>query len=225
MIIISGTVSLNSAGNETDENKIFRKNDHFICLDAKNSQCREFNNILVELPLVRNDYYTGKFINAAAGAYQLNKIPVLTPGDRIRVIADGYITFSKNAGYVKAEKPFYYASGVCWSTSTLGKLMDEANINFSRKYGLPLFVFNFGDRVPHNKPAKTYTTSNNGYGYAILRTGNHVQDYSFTVNPEIKNNIDLSDLRLRIVMTTSESNPEGYTGKSIGAYLVSNKEF
>jgi hypothetical protein len=184
------------------------------------------NKGLIELPLVSYDYYYGKHINAAAAANEINYIGILEPGDRIRVISDGYVTFSGSRGYISPGSGFMYASGVCWASSTLGTLMDEANRVFNRKYDMPLFIFYYGDRSPHPHYYSTYRNSNYGYGYAVVRhPGGSTADYKFTVNPELKNIPKFENLKIKIVMVARTDNPDAFLGQSIGGYLKSNVDF
>jgi len=185
-----------------------------------------YQKLLIELPLVREDYYWGKHINATAGINEINQIKILYPGDRIRIIRDGYLTMSSKRGYVNPGGGIMYASGVCWSTSALGTLMDEANKVFTHKYQLPLFVFNRGDRAPHPTRYATYAPSNHGLGYSVVkRAGGSCSDYSFTVNPALKDHPILKDIKINIVMTSSQSHDSAFKGQSIGGYLQTNIDF
>lgn len=185
-----------------------------------------YERYFVELPLYAEDYYYGKYVNAKAATSEINSIPVLVPGDRIAVIGGGYLTLDKSKGYLQPGSKYYYASGVCWSISTLGMLMDEANKDFIEKHGIPLFIFENGDRIPHEHAYRTYTPSNNGYGYSVtkLKVGESF-DYKFTVNPKIENIPELSGLEIKIVMNARDSHRTAYNGESIDAYILSNKKF
>lgn len=185
-----------------------------------------YKKLLVEVPLVRCDYYYGKHINATAGVNEVNRMPVLEPGDSIGLINDGYLTLLGNKGYVSPGSDFMYASGVCWTTSTLGFLMDEANKTFSRKYEIPLFTFNSGDRLPHPESYATYRNTNYGYGYSVVKIPNGSSlDFRFTVNPELANNPRFKNLELKIVMISSIDNENAFMGQSIGAYIKTNINF
>lgn len=179
------------------------------------------------MPLVAQEYYWGKYENAKAGVQGLNKIPVLTPGDDIEVVTEKYINIKSENGYIQPAYGYYYASGVCWSTTVLGGLMDNANADFQKKYGVNLFVFEYGDRSPHSKWYKTYEQANGGYGYAIyqLSEGNPGLEYRFKVNPELDNIDELKDISLKIVMMSTDSHDKAYEGQSIGGYILSNIEF
>lgn len=182
-----------------------------------------FKNSFSEQPLVEKDYYQGKYENAAAGVNGLNRMPILRPGDSIGVVREMYINIRGRNGYVRPSNGFYYGSGVCWSTSTLGFLMDNANDDFNEKYGIDLFVFRGYDRAPHGTYYETY----GGYGYTILQAaeGVPVQDYKFTVNPEISSIPELSDLKLKVVMLASNEHETAAYGQSIAGYILSNKDF
>ncbi|KXK26015.1 MAG: hypothetical protein TR69_WS6001001308 [candidate division WS6 bacterium OLB20] len=179
----------------------------------------------VNLPLYKQDYYWGKYLNGAAGAKELNKMPVLRPGDRISVIRDGYLTLSPKSGYVRPTNGYYYGSGLCWSTSALGQMMDYANTEFRKKFGIDLFVFSGRDRAPHGTWYKSYEHSNRGYGYTVIKiSSGGGQDYSFTVNPAISSLPNMNDFKLKIVMTYRTDFPGAYFGQSIGGYIMTNKD-
>ena len=184
-----------------------------------------FKGVQVDYPLTPEDYYYGKYENGKAGADEINKVPVLRPGDRVRLIRDGYITLYRGKGFVMPGKGYYYGSGLCWSISVVGGLMDDANSEFQAKWGIPLFVFQPGDKAGHKKTYSTYAASNNAYGYSVikLRHGGG-QDYSFTVNPEISNIPELRDLELKLVMTSTDTHETASYGQSIGGYILSNKD-
>lgn len=218
-----------SAGSDNLENvkKEIQKIDQSNSKDSfEGSILNEFQYYyyFLELPLYKTDYYYGKFINAAAAVNELNKMPALMPGDKVSLIKDGYLTFSVKNGYIYPGEGYYYASGSCWVVSTLGAMMDEANKHFERKYSISLFVFNYGDRLPHKYPFKTYTNSNFGYGYTVYKASDWTTDYSFTINPEIAKNKDLKNLRIKIYLFADSKNPEAYLGQSIGAYIMTNLE-
>jgi len=179
-----------------------------------------------EQPLYPQDYYAGKYINAKAGVNQLNLIPILNPGDNIGLIRDGYINL-RGPGYIRPPNGYRYGSGLCWSTSAIGALMDKANMDFQDKFGLSLFVFAPGDRGPHSDYYQTYQNANNGRGYTVLQlsSGAPLQDYRFTINPELNNRKDLADIKIKIVMVASEDHEWGTYGQSIGGYILSNKKF
>lgn len=181
-------------------------------------------NVVFNLPLVRKDFYGGKYENARAGAGELNRIPALKSGMRVRVIADGYITLQRNRGYVQ-PRGYYFGSGLCWSTSALGGMMDVANRQFKQRYGVDLFVFSGGDRAPHSHKYETYTRSNRGGGYTVLKSGSGGQDLRFTVNPKLKTMEGLSDIVLDVEMVAQDDFPGAYKGQSIGAILRTNKPF
>lgn len=185
----------------------------------------KFNKHLVEIPLVRPDYYYGKHINATAAVAEINQTAPLTPGESISLINDGFLTMSSARGYISPGTGFLHASGVCWSTSTLGLMMDEANKNFENKYGLDLFVFQPGDRLPHPAKYATYADSNDGWGYAVVKSYKGGKDFTFTINPEIENNSRLKNLKVEVVMISREDNKEAFLGQSIGAYLRTNVDF
>ena len=184
-----------------------------------------YENYYVEMPLYGEDYYYGKHVNAKSATTELNNMPILRAGDRIEVINDGYLTMDRNYGYVKPGEKFYYASGVCWSVSTLGLLMDDANTSFVDQYGIPLFTFSNGDRYPHSHSYKTYNSSNYGYGYTVVKVGDeYATDYKFTVNPEIEKIEELEDLEIKIVMNARSDHGWGYSGESIEGYILTNKD-
>lgn|GEM_PF-4196630 len=189
-------------------------------------QTLDYRGGFVSLPLYPEDYYYGKHINAAAAAKELNSIPLLSPGDRVEIIKDGYLTMATDEGYTKPEGDYYYASGVCWTVSTYGAVMDQANIEFIEMYGIPLFVFNYLDRIPHKKPYRTYTDSNYGYGYTVsIDPSGYVFDYNFTVNPELSNVPELSDIKVDIVMKSVSNHRTAYNGEAIEGYVISNINF
>lgn len=183
-----------------------------------------YENYYVEMPLYGEDYYYGKHINAKSATSELNQMPVLRAGDRVEVINDGYLSMDKSYGYVKPGEKFYYASGVCWSVSTLGLLMDDANAGFIDKYGIPLFTFDNGDRYPHSHSYKTYNPSNYGYGYTVVKVGDYATDYKFTVNPEIETIAELEDFEIKIVLNARNDHGWGYGGESIEGYILTNKD-
>jgi len=191
--------------------------------DIKVDSDMKYHNSFYELPLYPEDYYWRKYENAAAGAMQLNNMPILHPGDRIAVIGDVYINIKANNGYLRPAYGYGFASGVCWSTSALGLMMDEANKDFESMYQIPLFVFGRYDRAPHSHHYKTY----HGGGYTILQkhTGIAVQDYKFTINPDIANHPNLKNLKLKIVMVATNTHETAAYGQSIGGFIISNYEF
>lgn len=184
-------------------------------------------NSFVELPLFEKDYYWGKYQNAKAGAESINKLPILKTGDNFSLIADKIINIKSYNGFIQPQYGYYFASGVCWSTTTLGYLMDQANHDFYTKYGIDLFIFDSDDRSPHSSFYQTYANANSGYGYAIMQRseGVAILDYSFTVNPQLANIPEFSDLKIKIVILSTEDHLTADHGQSIAAYLVSNLEF
>ncbi len=196
------------------------KTDNFNLSDLEIIEIPSYEYISVELPLYSQDYYYGKYINAKVATNEINTIPILFPGDRVEIIGDGYLTFGRSLGYIDPGDGFYYASGVCWTTSTLGMLMDEANKKFVREYGLPLFTFDKYDRFAHNTQYKTYTGSNNQWGYAVTKLPDgKVFDYKFTVNPELSEYKELKNIRLKIEMEGREDHASAYKGQVIKARL------
>lgn len=191
-----------------------------------NDEAFKFKNTVVKLPLVKKDYYYGKYTNGKAGAVEINRVPVLKPSDNVGLIRDGYLTLSPRSGYVKPPGGYYYGSGLCWAVSALGQLMDEANKEFQAKYGIPLFVFSGRDRAPHPSYYSTYNNSNGGRGYTVIKIGrNGGQDYRFTINPKLASRSQFKDMRLKIVMTYTNTSTKGMFGQQIGAVLYSNKDF
>jgi len=185
-----------------------------------------FKKVLVELPLYSADYYYGKHTNASAAASEINALPILRPGDHFAILGDNIITFSATSGYIQPPGNFYYASGACWATSTLGLLMDEANKRFARDYGIPLFVFESNDRYPHTHAYQTYAPSNSGYGYTVSQIkGAPAADYRFTLNPQLSEIPALKDIQIKIIMLGTKDHPTGYLGESIDAYIESNIDF
>lgn len=187
----------------------------------------EYVNTFVELPLLEENYYWGKYENAKAGVNSLNKISILKPGDKKSLITDNIINIEKENGYIQPQYGYYFGSGLCWSTSALGYLMDKANIEFNQKYGVDLFVFKSGDRSPHSSYYKTYQLANNGYGYSILQASERVPvlEYTFTINPELADIEELKDLELKIVMLATDNYSNSSHGQSIAGYIASNKDF
>ncbi len=181
-----------------------------------------YKNDFSEEPLVAQDYYYRKYENGMAGANGINKIPLLHAGDSYGVIKNKFINIKSWNGFVQPPG-YYFGSGVCWSTSALGLMMDNANKSFHAKYGVDLFVFNKGDRAPHPHFYKTYF----GYGYTImqLHEGVPLQDYRFTVNPQLSSMPGLSDIKIKIVMLATTAHPTASHGQSLGGYFLSNKEF
>jgi len=177
------------------------------------------------LPLKQQDYYWGKFANASAGAKELNQIGVLHPGDKVAVIGDGYITLDESAGYVQ-PRGHYYASGLCWSISAMGGMMDQANKQFRDKYGVNLFIFKPGDRYGHSVNYSTYKPSNNGWGYTVSKVRDNVgqPDYKFQINPDVKNIPGLEDLKVQIKIIASSNYKGAYKGQMISANLLANKQ-
>jgi len=184
-----------------------------------------YRKVFVELPLYRGDYYYGKHINASVAANEINNIPILKPGQRVRIIKDGYLTFDSKSGYIQPPGEFIYASGVCWTVSSLGAVMDEVNKRFEKDYGIPLFIFEYADRIAHRDAYKTYTYSNYGYGYTVVKRPDWITDYSFTVNPELENFPQFKNLKVKIVMVSSTDNNVGFKGESIGGYILTNVDF
>ncbi|MCA9383043.1 hypothetical protein KC909_01635 [Candidatus Dojkabacteria bacterium] len=184
-------------------------------------------NSFTELPLYYQDYYWGKYENAAAGADGLNRMPILNAGDEIGVVTDKYINIKSYNGYIQPAYGYYFASGVCWSTTTLGTLMNNANADFQAKYGMDLFVFEYGDRSPHSDWYQTYQPANNGYGYSVYQISEGVPglEYRFKVNPEIANVPELADLEVKVVMMYSDTHDTAAYGQSIAGFIASNKEF
>lgn len=180
-----------------------------------------FQFAATEMPLYSEDYYYRKYENAAAGAIGINNIPVLKAGSRIGVIKDKFISIRTYRGFVQPPG-YFFGSGVCWSTSLLGTMMDNANKKFKEKYNLDLFVYNSRDRDPHPDSYRTY----GGRGWTIMQAteGVPIQDYAFTVNPEISNNPEIADLKLKIVMIATDKHETASHGQSLAAYLLTNKE-
>jgi len=187
------------------------------------STAMPYKHFGIDFPLKPRDYYWGKWLNAKAGAGEINKIPELVPGNRINLIRNGYLTLSPAAGYVRPTNGYYYGSGLCWSTSVLGGFMDAANWHFTRTWGIPLFTFNTYDRAPHPSYYETYKNSNNGYGYTVIKIGSGGRDYSFNINPEVGKIRALGGLKIKIVLNWTNKFPGASHGESIGAYLLSNK--
>lgn len=185
----------------------------------------KYTNSFVELPLFAEDYYWGKYENGSAGVRGINQIASLRPGDKISLIGDQYINVKSYNGFIKPQSGYGFGSGLCWSTSALGYLMDEANAAFKQKYGIDLFIIN--NRAPHSHNYRSYLPSNNGWGYTVLQrsTGIAVQDYIFTVNPALKNNSKLADIKIKIVMVATNQHPTASHGQSIGGYILSNVDF
>jgi len=183
-----------------------------------------YHNTLREMPLAPTDWYYQKYTNAVAGVRQINLVPILHSGDTISLINDGYINIKSFAGYVRPPH-YVFGSGLCWSTSALGAMLDDANIAFRNKYGMDLVVYSPGDRAPHGGYYLTYTNGHRGYTVLQSQSGRAVQDYRFTVNPRIKLIPGLEDFKMKIVMIYSNTHPSASNGESIGAYIISNKEF
>lgn len=191
----------------------------------KNLKNRGFKYKLgkVSLPLYKEDYYWGKFYNGRAGVNELNNMPVLKPGNKISIIGNGYITLSPTRGYVRPGGGFYYASGVCWSVSVLGAIMDNANKEFEEEYGMSLFLFQNRDRAPHSHWYKTYKKSNNGRGYTILKKSYGGQDYTFKVNPAVRTIPGFKNARFKVVLWSKSNEKRAYRGEVLGGYVLSNK--
>lgn len=186
-----------------------------------------FSNSFTEQPLYSEDYYWGKYENGKAGADGLNRMSILKPGNSVAVIRDGYINVRTTNGYIQPASGYYFASGLCWSTSAMGAVMDQANIDFKLKYGIDLFTFNYGDRAPHSHYYRTYGNSNNGRGYTVMQSSPGVakQDYKFTINPELANNPETKNIKIKIVMVATNEHESATYGQSIGGYIQSNLEF
>lgn len=178
-----------------------------------------------ENPLQPSDYYGGKYTNAKAAANELNTMPALKVGDKYSVLGSKIITIKSNKGYVRSDYE-YFGSGVCWTVSVFGYLMDRANVEFRKKYGVDMFVFPAG-RSPHGHTYDTYRYINGGRGYTIFNSPDPKRrtDYTFQLNPKIAEIEQLSDLQVKIVMTATSSNPKAYRGQSIGGYILTNKNF
>ena len=181
-----------------------------------------YNNAFKELPLHPNDYYYGKYLNARQGAKQLNLMPIFKPGDSVGIIRDQYINI--RIGYMQPPH-YYYGSGVCWTSSTLGATLDVANEKFKAKYGLELFIHRPWDRAPHGGYYLTYTNNHRGYTIFQISPGVPGSDYRFTINPQLANIPELSDIKVKIVLLYSENHPNASHGESIAGYVISNKEF
>lgn len=181
-----------------------------------------YNNSFTELPLFDVDYYWGKYLNARAGATQLNYMPILTPGNSIGIIRDKFINVRQ--GYTQPPH-YYYGSGLCWASSTLGALQDKANVDFRAKYGIDLFTFNPGDRTGHGGIYLTYTNNHHGYTIYQLGYGSGAPDYRFTINPALKNIEGLSDIKIKIVLLYSDTYPTASHDEALAGYIISNKEF
>ncbi|MBN1331357.1 hypothetical protein JW978_00530 [Candidatus Dojkabacteria bacterium] len=186
----------------------------------------EITHVIAELdlPLLQQDFYWGKYENGKAGADELNDMPILKPGDRISVIADGYVTLNPKRGYVQSQAGYYYGSGLCWSISTLGGTMDEANKVFKAKYGIDLFVFNYGDRYGHSHYYQTYLNSNHGYGYTVIKvsSGKGQVDYTFTINPKIKTIEGLENAEFRIQIQATDKHKTAYKGQALKGIVYTN---
>jgi len=180
-----------------------------------------YHDAYIALPLYDSDYYWGKYLDAMAGAKQLNYMPILAPGNHMAIIGDGYINIRPLYGYVQPPH-YYFGSGVCWSSSTLGAMLDKANSQFKSKYGIDLVIYGSGDRSPHGGFYMTYT--NNHHGYTIY-AGNPTTDYRFRVNPAIANLDGMSDFKMKVVMLYTDNYPGASHGEALAAYIISNKEF
>jgi hypothetical protein len=183
-----------------------------------------YKNSFREMPLHPTDYYYNKYTNAVAGVKQLNTMPIMTPGTSIGIIRNMYLVIIPKYGYVRPPH-YVYGSGVCWTTSAMGAMMDEANDAFKKKYGIDLFIYRSGDRAPHGGIYLTYTNGNHGYTVLQSGIGNPAQDYRINVNPAISKIPGLSDLKIKLVLLNSSKHPTGAYGESIAAYIVSNKQF
>jgi hypothetical protein len=179
--------------------------------------------VKVALPLYAEDYYYGKHINASVTAEELNTLPIMKPGDSFSILADGYLTLESPKGYIQPPGDFMYASGACWTVTTFGYLMDEANKEFINKYGEPLFTFGYWDRYGHEHAYRTYSPSNYGYGYSVSKyKGQPAADYTFTVNPNLKEIPELRFLKIQIVMASANDYPGAYNGEAISGYILVN---
>lgn len=248
-VVISSNLETSSASESIEEEEQYASYDNFPVIKYDDQDPKEIMsyysdrfdpNVLgkvidpdlkykdteVNLPLAQYDYYFRKWQNAKSATKELNGMPTLKVGDRIKIIQDGYLTFDSRFGYEKVYN-YYYASGVCWAVSTLGQLMDYANKEFKAKFGLVLFVYYRGDRAPHGHTYTTYKKSNYGYGYTVLKTQSEssTQDYGFQINPKLAERDDLKDLKLDIILTASETYSGAYKGQAIGGYILSNKDF
>ena len=181
-----------------------------------------YKTAFLELPLIGRDYYLGKYENAVAGTVGINKIPPVKPGEKVGIVRQKFINIKAWNGYIQAPAR-YFGSGVCWSTSALGLMMDKSNAQFKNKYGLDLFVYKAWDRAPHPDYYETY--KGNGYTILQLSEGNPLQDYTFTVNPAIKEIPDLAGLKIKLVMLHRSDHKTASHGQSIAGYLLPNKEF
>ncbi|MFQ5493398.1 MAG: hypothetical protein ACE5DX_04535 [Candidatus Dojkabacteria bacterium] len=181
-----------------------------------------YNNSFSELPLIEEDYYYRKYENAAAGVAGINKTPIMRPGDSIGVIADRFINIKTYNGYVQPPG-YYFASGVCWTSSTLGFMMDNANWHFKKRFGVNLFVFGSRDRAPHPDSYETY----HGHGDTIMQIteGNPLQDFRFTINPRLKTMPEVANIKIKVMMLATDEHETASHGQSIGAYIISNKKF
>ncbi|MFQ5493085.1 MAG: hypothetical protein ACE5DX_02930 [Candidatus Dojkabacteria bacterium] len=178
----------------------------------------------IQLWLRREDYYYGKWLNARAGVNEIDRLPVITPGKKISLIGNGYLTLSPYRGYVRPPGGYYYGSGLCWSVSALGGLLDNANRRFKKKYGFPMFAYQPGDRRGHGHNYKTYSHSNKGWGYTVIkvRSGIGQQDYTFQLNPRIKYTPGIKNLKLKIILWAGKRNKKGYLGQTVGGHIYTN---
>ena len=181
-----------------------------------------YSNSFTELPLFDSDYYWGKYLNARAGAIQLNRMPVFVAGDATGIIGGKFINVRE--GYTQPPH-YYYGSGLCWASSTLGALQDKANVDFRAKYGVDLFTFNPGDRTGHGGLYMTYTNNHHGYTIFQIGYGSGAPDYRFTINPALKNIEGLRDIKIKIVIMYSDTHPTASHGESLAGYIISNKPF
>lgn len=225
-------ISLNTKSNQSDSDLAVTdllERDSFVpaptVLGVNTDAAITHQYAFVDSPLQPKDYYGGKYTNAKAGANEINSMPVLRVGERHSLLRSRIITLKGSKGYVQSDLE-YFASGVCWTVSVFGYLMDVANTQFRQKYGIDMFVFPQG-RSPHGKKYDTYRFINGGRGYTIFNSPDpkrHV-DYTFGLNPQITEIEQLKDLQVKIVMTATSSSGKAYRGQSIGGYVLTNKDF
>jgi len=199
--------------------------DNDVAGTTANKLSPEYKLLVYNQPLTREDYYWGKHINATAGGNEISRMRVLKPGDKISLIGSGYITLGRNKGYVAPGRGYYYGSGLCWSVSTLGGMMDQANAKFKKKYGINLFIYQGGWRRGHSHRYSTYMTSNNGWGYTVAKIGGRGSpDYSFQVNPQINNIPSLRGVHILLRVSGVGGMKGAYKGQGMVAALYSDKK-
>lgn len=167
----------------------------------------------IDLPLFEADYYEGKYENAVAAMTEFKyNVDFIKPGDEIGLYRYQLLTMSPTFGYVDTDSG--WGSGTCWFVTTMGGLIDQANVQWKEQYGYELFIIH--ESHPHPIFFKSYPV-NNGYGYNIQSLSDGTRkDYIFSVSELAQNDVDV----LWFEFSSTESDPNAYLGQSVSGKLV-----